>query len=189
MTLRELSQPRWLLTSLLITGAALFAVGIAAERNASAHHTETGIEAVNPTETTNGQTAAVVESGGDEATHTDGTTGEGTTHTEVLGGEPTAQSETSAETVLGLNLESDALVIVAVALSLALAALTWLRNRRSPLLATMVFALVFAVFDIAEVAHQLKESRAGLAVFAAAIALVHLATALVAEQRATTAPA
>lgn len=188
MTLRELSQPRWLLTSLLIAGAALFAIGIAAERNASAHHTETGTEAANPTETTSGQTAPAAESGGDEATHTDETTGEETTHTEVPGGEPTAHSETSAETVLGINLESDALVIVAIAVSLALAALTWLRNRRSLLLATMAFALVFAVFDIAEVAHQLKESRSGLAVFAAAIALVHLATALVAEQRATTAP-
>jgi len=189
VTLRELCQPRWLLSSLLIAGAALFAVGIAAERSASAHHTETGIEAANRTETTTGQTAPAAESGGDEATHTDETTGERTTHTEVPGGEPAAHSEASAETVLGIDLESNALIIVAIALSLALAVLTWLRNRRSLLLATMAFALVFAAFDIAEVAHQLNESRSGLAIFVAAITLVHLATALVAEQRATTAPA
>ena len=157
MTIRQLSQPSWLLTSLLIAGGALFAIGIAAERNASAHHTETGTEAANPTE--------------------------------VPGGETTAHSDTSGETVLGINLESNALVAVAVAVSFALAALNWLRNRRNLLFATMAFVLVFVVFDIAEVGHQLKESRAGLAVLAAAIALVHLATALVSEQRATAAPA
>ncbi len=37
MTLRRLSQPRWLLSSLLIAGAALFAIGIAAERHAATH--------------------------------------------------------------------------------------------------------------------------------------------------------
>lgn len=189
MTIRQLSQPSWLLTSLLIAGAALFAIGIAAERNASAHHTETGTEAANPTETTTEQTAPAGEAGGDEATHTDNTTGEGATRTEVPGGETTAHSETSGETVLGINLESNALVAVAVAVSFALAALNWLRNRRNLLFATMAFVLVFVVFDIAEVGHQLKESRAGLAVLAAAIALVHLATALVSEQRATAAPA
>jgi DMSO/TMAO reductase YedYZ heme-binding membrane subunit len=52
----------------------------------------------------------------------------------------------------------------------------------------MAFAVVFAVFDIAEVAHQIKESRAALALLAATIALVHVATTVVAEQRTTTAP-
>ncbi len=31
MTLRELAQPRWILSSLLIAGAALFAIGVAKE--------------------------------------------------------------------------------------------------------------------------------------------------------------
>ena len=165
MTLSDLSQPRWMLSSLLIAGAALFAIGIAAERQANADHTKAP----------------------SEVTHTDETTGEGTTNTEAPGGEATGHSESSAETVLGINLESNTLLIVAAAVSLALAALTWLRNRRGLLFATMAFALAFAVFDIAEVAHQLEGSRAGLAILAAAIALVHVATALVAEQRATTA--
>lgn len=186
MTLRNLSQPRWLLSSLLIAGAALFAIGVAAERHATANHTETRTEAVSPAQVTTAQTAPAGETGG-EATHTDGTTSEGTTHTEAPTGETKGHSESSGETVFGLNLESNALVIVAVAVSLALAALTWMRNRRSLLFATMAVALVFAAFDVAEVAHQIKESRTGLATLAAAIALVHLATALVAEQRATTA--
>ncbi len=102
------------------------------------------------------------------------------------GREAPGHSETSTETVLGLNLESNALVIVAVAMSLTLGALAWFRNRRRLLLATVAFAVIFAMFDIAEVAHQLTESRSGLATLGAAIALVHLATALVAQQRATT---
>lgn len=188
MTLRQLSQPRWLLSSLLIAGAALFTVGIAAERHAAAHHTETAAEAVKPAETTTEQIAPAVETGGNEATHTD-ETGVETTHIEVPAGEATGHSESSAETVLGLNLESNGLVIVAVAASLALAALIWFRNRRSLLFATMAFALVFAVFDIAEVAHQLRESRAALATLAAAIALVHIATTLIAQQRVPSTPA
>lgn len=187
MTLRQLCQPRWLLSSLLIAGAALFTIGITAERHAAARHTETAAETVKPAETTTEQTGPAVETGADEATHTNETTG--TPHIEVPAGETTGHSESSAETVLGLNLESNGLVIVAVAASLALAALTWFRNRRSLLFATMAFALVFAVFDIAEVAHQIRESRAALATLATAIALVHIATALIAERRAATASA
>lgn len=187
MTLRDLSQRRWLLSSLLLAGAALFAIGVAAERHAIADHSETGAEAVSPAQVTAAQTAPAGETGG-EATHTDETTSEGTTHTEAPTGETGGHSESAGETVLGLNLESNALAIVAVAASLALAALTWMRNRRSLLFATMAVAVVFAVFDVAEVAHQFKESPTGLATLAAAIALVHVATALVAEQRATTPP-
>ncbi len=187
MTLRDLFRTRWLLSSMLIAGAALFAIGIAAERNASAHHNETGIETANPTPATTEQPTSTGDNGGDESTHTGETSVEGTTHTEPTIGEAAGHLETTSETVLGLNLESNALVIIAVAMSLALAVLTWFRNRRSLLLATTAFALVFAVFDIAEIAHQITESRAGLATLAAAIALVHLATALVAQQRATTA--
>ena len=190
MSFRSLRQPRSLLSALLIAGAALFAVGVAAERHATDQHTESGTEAVTPTASAAiAATSASVSDtdGGEGATHTEVPGGEGATHTQSSRGEATGQSETSGETVVGLNLESNALVSVAVAVSLALAALTWLRNRRSLLVAAVGFALVFAVFDIAEVAHQINESRAGLATLAAAIGVVHLATALVAQQRATTA--
>ena len=155
MTLRDLTHPRWLLSSLLIAGAGLFAIGVTAERHANTDHTETGVE------------------------------GEGTPRSEAAGTEATEHSQSSTETVLGLNLESNTLVVVAVVVSLALAALTWFRDRRNLLLATMAFASVFAVFDIAEIAHQLTESRNGLATLAAGLALIHLATTLVAQQRAS----
>ena len=195
MTLRELCQPRWLLSSLLIAGAALFAIGVAAERNANDTHTETGTEtgietantAVPGTDVT-ASTGEAAEAGGDEVAHTDETSSEGTAPIAKPVGEAAGHSESSSETFLGLNLESTPLVIIAAAASLALAVLNGRRNLRAPLFATMAFAVVFAVLDIAEVAHQIKESRAALALLAATIALIHLATAIVAEQRATTAP-
>ena len=191
MTLRELAQPRWLLSSLLITGAALFAVGVAAERNANDTHTETGTETANTAEPGTAATAPTgeaAEAGGGEVAHTDETSGEGTAPIAEPAGEAAGHAESSSETFLGLNLESTPLVIIAAAASIALAVLTRRRNVRALLFATMAFAVVFAVFDIAEVAHQIKESRAGLALLAATIALVHLAATIVAEQRATTAP-
>ncbi len=90
--------------------------------------------------------------------------------------------------MFGLNLESTALVIVAAIASLTLVALTWRWTLHLLLLATVAFAAVFAVFDIAELVHQIQESRVGIAALAAAIAVLHIVAALVAEQRATTAP-
>ena len=170
MTLRELAQPRWLLCTLLIAGAALFAVGVAAERNATDAHTETA------TETAHTEGTAQEESGGEETQHTDESATEQAGHT-----------ESSSETVLGVNLESTALVVVAAIASVALAALTWRWNLRLLLLATLAFAAVFASFDIAELVHQIQESRTGIAALVAIIAALHIAAALVAQQRATTA--
>lgn len=168
MTLRDLAQPRWLLSSLLIAGAALFAVGVATERNALQRSGETST-----------QTLQTPESG-----HAAESSGEQATRAEQPGTEQVSHTETSTETVLGVNLESTALVIVAAIAAIALAVLTWRLNLRWLLLATAAFAAIFAAFDIAELAHQIKESRAAIAALAALIALVHVATALVAEQRA-----
>ena len=172
MTLRELCQPRWVLSSLLIAGAALFAIGVAAERNAADTHTETGTETVQ----TEG-TGHTEESGGEE-----------TPHTEQPATEQAGHTEASSETVFGVDLESTTLVIVAAIASIALAVLTWRMNRRLLFLATVAFAAVFAIFDIAELVHQIQESRAGIAALAAAIAVAHIGAALVGEQRATAAP-
>ena len=132
-------------------------------------------------------TSSTADTGADETTATKEASGEVTTHTEVPGAQVARHSESSSETILGLNLESTTLVIIAAAMSVAFAALTWRRDERALLFAAMVFAVVFATFDTAEVAHQIKESRAGLALLAATIALLHVATAFVAGQRATTA--
>ena len=169
MTLRELAQPRWLLSSLLIASTALFAAGVAAERKAVQRRGETSVESVQTTEL-----GRAAESSSERAT------GSEQPATEQIG-----HTETSNETVLGVNLESTALVIVAAIAAVALALLTWRLDPRCLLLATVAFAATFAAFDIAELAHQIKESRASIAALAALIALLHITTALLAQQRAT----
>ncbi len=148
---------RWLLSALLIVGAALFAIGVAAEHSANDHH------------------AAGV------TTHVEGPS---------EGAEAAASDEGSAEhaseKVLGVDIESGVLVAVAVALSLALAFLTWRTNGRLVLLTTIAFAALFALLDIAEFVHQIKESRAGIAVLAAIIALVHAWATVAARRRLAT---
>ena len=94
-----------------------------------------------------------------------------------------AESAESSETVLGIDLESTPLVVVAVVISVALAAASWFTNRKLVLLVAALFAVAFAVLDIAEFAHQLEKSAAGLAVLAAIIAVLHAAATFVAWQR------
>ena len=89
----------------------------------------------------------------------------------------------SPETVLGLNLESTPLAIGAVLASVALAVATWRTNHKLVLLAAGLFAIAFAVLDIAELAHQVNKSATGLAVLAGVIAALHLAAAFVAQRR------
>lgn len=79
--------------------------------------------------------------------------------------------------ILGVDREATGLVILAVLASLALAALLWRRPVREVWLAAGLVALAFAVFDVAEVVHQLVESDAGLATLAALVAVAHAATA------------
>ena len=64
--------------------------------------------------------------------------------------------------------------VAAVAVSPALAVGLWLLDRRWLALLALVFGLLFAVFDLAEIIHQIDESRAGLAVLAAVLAALHL---------------
>ena len=86
---------------------------------------------------------------------------------------------------MGENVESTAMVVLAVAVSVVLAAAVWWRRDRWLLWVVAVFALVFAVFDVAELVHQIHERRTGIAVIAAAVALLHLAAALIAETTAS----
>ena len=79
-------------------------------------------------------------------------------------------------TVLGVNTESNAAVATVLAISVLLAALLVLVEARAVVVTVAVFALAFAVFDIAEVAHQIDASETGLAVIAVVVALAHLSS-------------
>ena len=99
--------------------------------------------------------------------------------------EAAAAGEHGEERTLGVDRESNAIVLPAVVVSLVLAVLVWFRRDLWLLWTVVAVALAFAVFDVAEVVHQLKESRNVLALVAAIVALVHLAASWVAEVRAT----
>lgn len=158
MRVAELTRLRWLLGTMLIVAAALFAIGVATEGDV---HDET---------------VTTVESG----EHNEAT--ERAEHNER-----TEASETG-ERILGINLEATPLVVLAVLISVVLAAATWRTDHKLILLVTALFAAGFALLDVAEFSHQIKESAATIAVIAAIIAVLHAAAALLAEQRRAATP-
>lgn len=147
---------RWLVGTLLIAAASLFAIGVANEGDV---HTETvtSVESGEHNEVT--EAAEHIEGGGAAET---------------------------GERIVGVNLESTPLVVLAVALSVALAAATWRSDSKWILLVTALFAAAFAALDVAELSHQIKQSAATIAFIAGIIAVLHAAAALLAEQRRTT---
>lgn len=159
MSLPDLTRARWLIGALLIAAAALFAVGVAAE---GGHHHEN---------------VASVESGEHN---------EATEHSEATA--DNEQTEASGETVFGINLESTPFVVLAVIVSGVLAVATWRTDYKMILLVTALFAAAFALLDVAELSHQIRESATKIALIAAVIAVLHAAAALLAEQRRAAAP-
>ena len=205
VSVANLAGPHWVLSTLLIAGAGLFAVGVAAERHNNGHHQETtathveGAEANPQTSAANPETPPATEAIGAEsaatgeanpetppATEATGSGSEGTAEP-ALGTEATStvSAESGEGTVLGINLESNLFLGFAVAASVVVALLTWFIQQRLLLLAIAVFAGIFTVFDIAEVVHHINASKAGVAAIAVGVAVVHTASAIVAEQRAT----
>jgi hypothetical protein len=132
-----------------------------------------------PAETT---TEAVPRSsanaGASSAGHLEGTGGESAAEHAAEG----AGAETHAELMpLGVDIEAVPFVVLAVLASFGLAAAAWSRPRSVLLLVAVAGAmLAFAALDVREVFHQNDEAQTGLAVFAGAVAALHLAAALVA---------
>ena len=95
--------------------------------------------------------------------------------------ESEASESAEGERIAGVDVESDALLAVAVAVGLALAAamLTRAGEARAFLLAVAVMALLWAFLDAREVIHQLDESQTAVALVAAVVAALHLAVGVV----------
>ena len=93
--------------------------------------------------------------------------------------------------MLGVDLESTPLVVLAVLAGLGLAFLATGRIGRLRwfLLAVAVIALAWVALDIREVVHQIDESRTGIALVAIAVAVLHLAAAAVSGRLAGQTPA
>lgn len=142
--------PNRILALVVVLATALFAIGSAVERS------DTHVESAGETH--------LVEGGesGEEAEHAQ-------------------QAESSAsegETVLGVDVESPSLVVLAVVFSLALAAGAWVRPDLGGLLALIaVVMLAFGALDVREVVHQLDESKGGIALLAGIVAALHLTAA------------
>jgi hypothetical protein len=159
---------RSLLVGLIVAATALFVVGAAVERAQRDEHAEpaTGEGA----EPEHGET-------GEEAEHHDeAATAERGTH------------EESSEEILGVDPETPGLVASAAVASLLIAVAAWRwfdRDRVLWLVAAAMF--VFAALDVREVVHQIDESRSGVAVLAALVAVLHLAASALAAYAASSA--
>jgi Flp pilus assembly protein TadB len=151
---RGVTRARTIAALLLVVTAVLLAVGARVERSghSESHEAAASGEAAEAHESG--------ESGESREAHESGESG-----------------ESDEATLLGVDPESPAAVATAVVASLLLAAAIWLTGRREVAWAIVAFGLAFAILDVREVGHQLGESRAGLAVLAAAIALGHLGAA------------
>jgi hypothetical protein len=80
------------------------------------------------------------------------------------------------ETVLGVRVESPVALTGLALVSAGLAVLVWRRPTRLVAGAVLVFALVAAVFDGAEIDRQLSAERTALALLAVAVVLLRAAT-------------
>jgi heme/copper-type cytochrome/quinol oxidase subunit 3 len=156
MSRADLTRVRWLIGALLLAASALFAIGVATE---GGHHDES--------------VASVASGEHNEVTE----------HKEAARHNERTAASGSGETVFGINLESTPLVVLAVIVSVVLAMATWRTDYKVVLLVTALFAAAFAVLDVAEFSHQIRESATTIAVVAAIIAVLHAAAALLAEQR------
>lgn len=151
-----------ILALLIVAAAILFAIGAGLEKSDS--HVEGGTEPAAHVES-----GEALEEGGSEA---------GEVHVESSS-ENAGSDE--GETLLGVDLESTPLIVLAVLLPLGLAAAVWLRPDVAALLLLVAAAmLIFASLDIREVVHQLDESNTDIAVIAAVVALLHGAAAVLA---------
>jgi hypothetical protein len=158
MSVPDLTSVRWLVGALLIAAAALFAIGVGTEGDVH-HENVASVESGEPNEAT------------ERAEH----------HEE-------AEASETGERILGVNLESTPLVVPAVIISVGLAAATWRADRKLILAVTALFASAFALLDVAEFSHQIRESATAIALLAACLAVLHASAALLAEQRRAARP-
>jgi hypothetical protein len=172
MSTDRMSLRAWL-ALLLVGSAVLFSVGIYFERAAA---TSGAPVAVAPSS----QPAASqpAEGAGGEAGEA-GHSAQPAASSGEAAGETTAEHNAEARP-FGIDLESPLLVGTAIAVSLLLALAVLRMTTALVPLAIVGVAVVFAVFDLLEVIHQVGASRAGLAFIAVVLVVIHAAAGLIA---------
>lgn len=174
----EVSSLRRALVALLAISTLMFAAGVIVERSVADEPPETSGVAPDEThaeEPGDGEEGRPADVGEEEDAH--GSGGEEVDATEA--GE-------ERERLLGVDLESTPLVVLAVLGGLALAALAASRLGRVTafLLVVALVALLWAAFDVREVVHQIGEQRSGVALIAVVVAVLHLTAAALAGRLA-----
>jgi hypothetical protein len=127
-----------------------------------------------------GESGESGEGGGENAAHNESTKTTATPATTTAGSPPTETTKHSeaSEKLLGVNPESTGLLVVAVLASLLLAAGVVLFGASSTVLGVVALAMAaFGALDVREVVHQADESRTGLMLLAALVAVLHFAAA------------
>jgi hypothetical protein len=178
--MKALGRLRLTLIALLLLSTAAFLVDVLAERSSDDKHHQSAV-VHDEAEGAHNEAAEAGEAGdaaaGEAAEGRDGEHGEAADRGEAAPGEHHAEAR-----LLGIDLETTPLLVIAVAAGLGLAALAASRvgTSRAVLVVVALAALVWAALDIREIAHQVDESRSGIAAIAAAVAALHLAAAAVA---------
>lgn len=147
-----------LLIGLMTLSTLLFVIGVSLERSGeasetSAVHVESEFEELEENAETHEENSEIVESEEREESH--------------------------SETILGIDLESPALVTAAVVVWLALTLGLWLSGSRL-LIPIIIVALGTAFVDALEVINQFNRSNIGLALLAGVITLLRIAVAVLA---------
>lgn len=167
-----------ILALLLVTTAALFAVGTTIERSQRNSHNEKATSA----ETTGRSAGSTGEPGTGESGGAKQSSTEPAGHTEATAAKTDAEA---GQKLFGIETESVGAMIAAVAASLGLAAAIWSRRERWWLWLTVAFGIAFAAGDVRELTHQLHESRTGVATIAGILIALHLVIAALAGLLAT----
>ena len=165
----HMARLRLIVSALLIVSAVLFAIGGAIER--SQRHTEAAVAPASATTHESGSTETPAQRQAEAGGKSAATGGESA----AAGSE--ASHRDSSEKLLGIDPESIGLTVAAVVAAILLAAGCWLVRRRLVWAAAVAFGLVFAAADGRELAHQIAESRASVAVIAGVLIVLHLAVA------------
>jgi Flp pilus assembly protein TadB len=174
-----MSLNRWLAV-LIAVSAGLFAVGAAIERNQSTEGGHNEAQAAQPSGSESGE-GTRSESGGESSAEGAGPGTRSETGRETSSERSASETHSeSSEDIFGINPESTGLVIAAIVAGLLLALAVWLSPTPLVSLAVIAFGIVFTVFDVREIVHQVNESRTGLVVIASVLAFLHIAVAALA---------
>ncbi len=164
-----------LVALLLVTSAALFAVGTAIEHSQRAQHHETSSATASTTKSV--ETSTEKQAKGETSPIPGETTPVDTASTPTAIGE--TRGETHSENLAGIDPESWPLVALAIIVTLLVAAGCYWRRGRW-LVVAAGFAVLSAAADTRELTHQLNESRTTVATIAGILIALHLVVALVA---------